>query len=209
MKNTRITFALIIATSIMACTDNSTIQDSINLESKTNTLTSQEIEDLQFLREEEKLAHDVYLFAYDKYNLQVFKNISNSEATHMDTVLQLLKSYNLNDSATTEIGVFNNPELQNIYTQLINQVNISLIEALKVGTEIEDLDINDLSLNENRTEKADLLSLYSSLKCGSNNHLRSFYSQVVNYNDTYSAKYISQETFNEIIGSPTEKCGIN
>ena len=39
----------------------------------TSILNANEIADLQFMREEEKLAHDVYLALYQKWNLQAFR----------------------------------------------------------------------------------------------------------------------------------------
>jgi hypothetical protein len=141
--------------------------------------------------------------------MQIFKNISNSEVQHMSNVLQLLNTYNIDDPASTEIGVFNNSVLQTIYNELIEQSSISLIEALKVGDKIEDLDIRDLALNELRTDKSDLLSLYGSLKCGSINHLRSFHSQVLQNNGEYMPEFISQEYFDSIVTTSNEKCGSN
>ncbi|MBK8671318.1 MAG: DUF2202 domain-containing protein [Saprospiraceae bacterium] len=41
-----------------------------------STLTEQEKSDLIFLRQEEKSAHDVYVYAYQKYAHFVFNNIS-------------------------------------------------------------------------------------------------------------------------------------
>jgi hypothetical protein len=182
----------------------------INDETATQiSLTANELKDLLFLREEEKLARDVYLFSFEKYNMQIFKNISNSEVQHMSNVLQLLNTYNIDDPASTEIGVFNNSVLQTIYNELIEQSSISLIEALKVGDKIEDLDIRDLALNELRTDKSDLLSLYGSLKCGSINHLRSFHSQVLQNNGEYMPEFISQEYFDSIVTTSNEKCGSN
>jgi hypothetical protein len=46
--------------------------------------------DLQFLREEEKLARDVYLTLYDAWQLAPHQNIAESEQTHTDRVLDLL-----------------------------------------------------------------------------------------------------------------------
>lgn len=212
MKNKILAISIIFTLLTIGCSndDNDSINDTILIETTSEelSLTSQEIEDLLFLREEEKLARDVYLYSYEKYNLQIFKNISNSESQHMNSVLQLLNDYNLQDPASTEIGVFNNEVLQSIYNQLVEQSSISLIEALKVGDKIEDLDIKDLALNENRTNKIDLLLVYGSLKCGSRNHLRNFHSQVLQNNGDYSPEFISIEEFNEIISSSNEKCGI-
>ena len=189
----------------ISCNPNSDSAE-INLVNK-DQLTQDEIDDLLFLREEEKLARDVYIYSYNKYNLQVFKNISDSESQHMSSVLTLLNKYNLNDPASNIVGEFNNPTLQEIYDNLIENSNVSLLEALKVGDKIEDLDIRDLGINEERTEKVDLLSLYVSLKCGSKNHLRSFNSQVMLYDGFYTPEFISQETFDSIISTPIEKCG--
>jgi hypothetical protein len=197
------TFAL-----VSSCSDND--NDKYNdVNEQETALTQLEIDDLKFLREEEKLARDVYLYSYNLYGLQIFKNISNSEQQHMDSVLKLLNSYNLEDPASAVTGVFNNPELQSIYNNLIEKSKISLLEALKVGNTIEDLDINDIIHNEERTSNLDLLNVYSSLKCGSRNHLRNFNNQVEQNNGTYEPIYISTDEFEAIVSTSNEKCGIN
>lgn len=170
-------------------------------------LTQQEQDDLMFLREEEKLARDVYLFSFDKYGTSIFNNIAQSEQTHMDKVLTLLQKYNLPDLASTQRGVFNNQTLQTLYDDLTAQSNISLIEALKVGATIEDLDINDIEEFESHTYAADLLNVYDKLRCGSRNHLRSFSSQLTANNETYTPQFITNTEYQAIISSPNEKCG--
>ena len=42
-------------------------------------LTENERNDLLYLREEEKLARDVYLNSFNKYGLKIFSNIASSE----------------------------------------------------------------------------------------------------------------------------------
>lgn len=213
MKNIFLVIVILPSLIITSCSNDeidAVTATGINDETATQiSLTTNELDDLLFLREEEKLARDVYLFSFEKYNMQIFKNISNSEVQHMSNVLQLLNTYNIDDPASTEIGVFNNSVLQTIYNELIEQSSISLIEALKVGDKIEDLDIRDLALNELRTDKSDLLSLYGSLKCGSRNHLRSFHSQVLQNNGEYMPEFISQEYFDSIVTTSNEKCGSN
>lgn len=213
MKNIFLVIVILSSLIITSCSNDeidAITATEINDETATQiSLTANELKDLLFLREEEKLARDVYLFSFEKYNMQIFKNISNSEVQHMSNVLQLLNTYNIDDPASTEIGVFNNSALQAFYNELIEQSSISLIEALKVGDKIEDLDIRDLVLNELRTDKSDLLSLYGSLKCGSINHLRSFHSQVLQNNGEYMPEFISQEYFDSIVTTSNEKCGSN
>ena len=105
-------------------------------------LTEEEINGLIFMREEEKLAHDVYIALYQTWGLSIFQNIANSEQTHTDTVKVLLDAYGIADpSANTAPGEFVNPELQALYTQLVAQGSQSLTDALKVGAAIEEIDI--------------------------------------------------------------------
>ncbi len=132
-------------------------------------LTSIEIDDLKVLREEEKLARDVYLYAYDVYGMNIFINISKSEQKTHDKILTLLNTYNIEDPALTNRGKFTNQTLQTLYDQLTAQVDISLLDALKASATIEDLDINDIIDFENRTDKSDILNTYDKLKCGSIN----------------------------------------
>ena len=173
------------------------------------TLTQEEISDLSFLREEEKLARDVYIYAYNKYQINLFNSISNSEQSHMNSVLNLMIIYGVPDSASAEIGVFNNPELQEIYYSLIDLVDISTVEALTVGAIIEDLDINDIDHFINNTTKQDLLAIYDNLTCGSKNHIRAYTDQLEINGVTYAPQYISVAYYNEILNAPSGGCGNN
>ena len=60
-------------------------------------VNDQEKSDLIFLREEEKLAHDVYIYAFRKYNNNTFSNIANSELSHTNSVLSLLTQRNISN----------------------------------------------------------------------------------------------------------------
>jgi hypothetical protein len=172
-------------------------------------LTQAEIDDLKFVREEEKLARDVYLFSYDKYQESIFDNIAQSEQKHMNSVLNLMNKYGIPDSASTVIGVFNNPDLQALYITLTIQSDISLIEALKVGATIEDLDINDIDDFINNTTKSDLLNVYDNLTCGSKNHIRAFTSELSLNDVTYVPQFISVEYYNAILSESSGGCGKN
>jgi hypothetical protein len=172
-------------------------------------LSQAEINDLKFLREEEKLARDVYSYSYKKYQLIIFDNISQSEQRHMNSVLNLMNKYGIPDSASTEIGVFNNPDLQKLYESLTKQADISSVEALKAGATIEDLDINDIDNFTANTSKPDLLNVYGNLNCGSKNHIRAFTNQLEINDTTYVPQYISIEEYNVILNSSNGGCGNN
>lgn len=202
MKKMGLSIAVVIITVFISCTDNEN-----NTELLKKALSEEEITNLEFLREEEKLARDVYSFSYEKYGEIIFNNISQSEQQHMDQVLKLLNTYQISDPASTEIGVFNNAELQNLYDNLTAKSALSLADALIVGATIEDLDIKDIVDYELITNKLDILNVLGRLKCGSRNHLRNYTNQLEIINVNYLPQYISLEEYNEIINSSNEKCG--
>ena len=158
-------------------------------------ITPEEIAMITYMREEEKLARDVYTTFSGIYPLRVFANIANSEQWHMDRVLCLLNYYNIEDPASSEIGVFNNTDLQELYNNLIAQGTTSQIDALIVGATIEDLDISDLSQAISQTENEAIITIFEHLKCGSTNHMRAF-SRLLNNSDVvYTPQYITPEEY--------------
>jgi len=85
-----------------------------------NNLDETEKEGLLLMREEEKLARDVYLNLYEKWNLKTFYNIAQSEKTHIEAIKTLLDRYDLKDPVGEDIiGVFESEKLQGIYNELI------------------------------------------------------------------------------------------
>jgi hypothetical protein len=164
------------------------------------TLSASETESILQMREEEKLARDVYLTLYDIWELRIFSNIAQSEQQHMDAVLSLIEKYDLNDPVKVdERGTFENEDLQKLYNQLIEQGSKSLEDALIVGATIEDLDIYDLEEFLKITDNQDIKFVYENLKNGSENHMRAFVYQLSRFNKTYTPIYISIEEFNKII----------
>ena len=146
---------------------------------QTVALTDDENYWLTYMREEEKVARDVYLSLNEKWNLRIFKNIAASEQVHMDAIKTLLDTYNIPDPATGKgRGEFTNPDLQELYDDLIQQGSISKVEALRVGVIIEETDIDDLNEGIATTRHNDIKTVYSNLLQGSLNHLDVFESSL-------------------------------
>jgi hypothetical protein len=199
-----------IATMTISCHKNN--DNSINNDFNTQVinlpkepLNSDEQATLLFMREEEKLARDVYTSLYSKWQINVFSNISSSEQTHMDAILLLLNKYNLPDPVgNNPAGVFTNSILQHLFNQLTIQGSVGSLDALKVGATIEDLDIYDLKTALTKADNQDIRLVYENLMKGSRNHLRSFYSTILGAGGTYTPQYITQAEFDAIINSPME-----
>ena len=166
----------------------------------TPVLTEAEAHDLLFMREEEKLARDVYITLYSEWNVRVFDNISQAEQTHMDALLGLLNKYGLEDPIL-DFGKFADTELQDLYDTLVADGLQSRLDALMVGAKIEEVDIEDIVLAMERTDKTDILNVYGNLVAGSENHLNAFVRNIEAITgETYVAQYISQEEVDAILG---------
>lgn len=171
-------------------------------------LSAEETAALLYMREEEKLAHDVYVTFYSQWSLPIFQNISQSEQVHTDSIKTLLDRYGLTDPASSGIGVFTNPDLQALYNNLIARGSQSLAEALKVGAAIEEIDILDLQTHLAETNNADIQQVFNNLMNGSNNHLRAFVSMLnPQTGETYQPQYLSTEAYETIISASMQTGG--
>jgi hypothetical protein len=136
---------------------------------------------LQYMRQEEKLAHDVYeLFGAMYEGLQpgakIFGRISESEQRHADAVVRLLDAYGLVDEAAgLAPGEFANPELQEMYATLVSVGEAGYAEALGVGVLIEQKDVTDIvAAIELSVAYPDIVKVYTNLLAASGNHLDAF-----------------------------------
>ena len=80
----------------------------------------------------------------------------------------------------------------------------SLVDALTVGVQIEELDIRDIAALRAETDNADLQLVYDNLQRGSRNHLRSYVKLLTQQGGSYVPQYITQAEFDAIVGSPIE-----
>lgn len=174
----------------------------------TESLTKEETEGLLFMREEEKLAQNVYTVLAQKWGSRPFGNISQAEFSHTSWVEGLLAKYKVEDpAANLKAGKFKNETLQKLYDDLVKAGSRSRVEALRVGATIEDVDLFDLARWIKVTKQADIKTVYESLAKGSRNHMRAFYRNLKNAGVTYKPQYISQKDLDKIISSSTERGG--
>ncbi len=162
---------------------------------------------LIFMREEEKLARDVYLtFANIYPDQSVFNTISTqSEQTHTNIMRDKLAQFGIadpnpdTDNLPESIGVFTGETygayFSEKFQQLVDYGMQSELHALYVGALIEELDMHDIvecpkvivsmdnGIEEdgcglNYTDELAIINAYSSLVDGSEYHLRAFVGQI-------------------------------
>lgn len=171
-------------------------------------LSESEKDSLAFMREEEKLAHDVYVHLDRTWGTAspTFDNIAASESTHTEAVRQLLERYDLPDPAAGRAeGDFEDPELQALHARLTLAGAASLVDALKVGVEIEELDIRDIQTAIDTIDNEDITLVYENLIKGSRNHLRAFHRALERAGGSYVPQFIDQEVFDAILAGELER----
>ncbi len=159
-------------------------------------------EGMLLMREEEKLARDVYLALFDIWGIKTFANIARSEQQHMDAMATLLDLHGVDDPvAGSAYGEFKDAHLAELYNQLVELGSKSPADAVRVGAIIEDLDIFDLEVLLSETDEPNAVRVYTNLVRGSENHMRSFVRQLAKYDQTYSARYITESRLMEILNN--------
>lgn len=161
------------------------------------------------MREEERVARDVYLHFDSLWNAPPFAGIAQSEQQHTDAIKVQMDRYNVVDlSDPTVNGVFANAALQQLYDELSVKGEATLLAALNVGALIEEVDIADLEAAIAATENVDLQQVYGNLLRGSRNHLRAYVTEIERQGgDAYVAQHLTQDAVDEIVTAPMERGG--
>nr|WP_321353292.1 DUF2202 domain-containing protein [uncultured Methanoregula sp.] len=142
-------------------------------------LTATESADILFMREEEQLAHDLYVRWFGMYTIPVFSNIASSETLHVDEVRLLMDRYGLPSSRIGNASTgYHDSTIQSLYSTLSQKGDVSLTGAFEAGLAVEERDIADLDRALANTTRADIIQVYSNLRQGSENHKSAFLRQL-------------------------------
>jgi|GEM_PF-608524 len=139
-------------------------------------LDEQAQEHVAFIREEERLARDLYT-ALDAHHdgLAPFSMIKNAEQRHFDAAGRLIDIYHLDDpSEGAEAGEYAFDELQERYDGWLERGLKSEQEAFTVGVELETADIADLEKMIADIDNAQVDRVLGHLLQGSEHHLDAF-----------------------------------
>ncbi len=188
----------------LAETQTSFMREELNSISA-DSLSPAEAEAILFMREEEKLARDMYAALETKWALRPMTNIKSSEQTHMTALLFLIDRYALIDPVGSNVaGQFTDTSLQNLYNALLKSGSVSVNDALTVGAVIEEVDIVDLQHRTAVTDNKDVLYVYAELMRGSRNHLRAFTKNLHSRGVMYVPRYLPQQEYDLIISGGQE-----
>ena len=169
-------------------------------------LTEAEVTHVLYMRQEEKLARDVYITFDEWWLADVFERITVSEQRHLDAVGRIIEAQGLTDPAADDtVGQYGDEAFVVLYNELTGGGKTSYAAALKVGAYIEELDILDLLASLEDVENAYLVQVFQNLMRGSRNHLRAFVSELEGEGETYVPQLMTAEQYEAIINSPVER----
>ena len=194
--------ASLAAIGLAACSPEDTVSSHGNGEGLSQypieSLNEAEEAGILQLREEEKLARDVYTLLEEKWGLSAFSQIKPSEQKHMDAVAKLINRYDLLDPAQESIGSFENQKISSLFETLMTKGEQSEVDALQVGMTVEDIDIYDIDEILSKNDNQDIQVVFTNLRNGSIKHLQRFYTDLKTIGGTYEPQYISQELFDQL-----------
>jgi hypothetical protein len=160
-----------------------------------------------FLRDEEKLARDVYRHLQARYDHPPFAHIAGCEQRHLEAMTALAGAPGAAGSETPDVaGRFADPELQALYDRLIASGDASLEAALAVGALVEETDIADLQRALSNAPSADAQAVYQRLLNASHNHLRAFHRNLAARNVSYTPQVLARAEFDAIVAGASG-CG--
>lgn len=151
-----------------------TVDDNARLPGSA-ALSDDERANLILMREEERLARDLYRRFHQAWGVPIFANIAASEQRHHDAIGRLLERYGVPDPSVGQPpGGFADPELQDAYDAWLGRGLSSLDAAYTVGIELETGDIADLTAGVEGSAEPAIHTVYENLRAASENHLRAF-----------------------------------
>jgi hypothetical protein len=168
------------------------------------TLSENEKAGILLMREEEKMARDVYQTLNEKWDQMPFVHISESEINHMAQMKLLIDKYNLKDPVEMngdKRGVYENQLLKKLYDELTLSGNSSLEAAFRAGAKVEEVDIRDLKEAMARSHNEEIKSTYTYLVRASENHLRAFARNLKRLGVDYTPVVMGKAEFDSIISS--------
>lgn len=141
------------------------------------TLDAATAKTLSFMREEERLARDLYTALEGKHGdgVRPFAHIKLSEQQHFEAVGTLLSRFGIEDpSVGLAAGDYRYDELDEMYKTLLGQGEASLAAAYQAGVTFETNDIAGLKKAIEESPEASVDDVLTNLLTASERHLAAF-----------------------------------
>lgn len=165
-------------------------------------LRPEEQHDLQYAREVEKMARDVYEVLYANWNEYTFFSLMEVESWHMQVLKDALDKFGVADPLAgidSDNGAFTIAVLEQRYCDWTSEGMQSVAAAYRVAARAEEYDIRDLQTCLAATENAELRQIYQQLILSSENHLRACVDNLERLGEQYVPEVLTEEEVSRIL----------
>lgn len=175
--------------------------------SRAQPLGADEQRDLQRIREQRKLARDLYWDLAKHWGSLVLVRLGAAEQTHLNTLDTLLDHYGLSDPvAGHAVGESGDPKFQALHVQIVEVGHRSEMAASQAGLLVEEMSLSDLAAARARTRQPEIAAVYDDLLRNSRNHLRALFRQMQRFEGEYVPQSLSLSDFEAIVWTQPEPC---
>lgn len=167
----------------------------------TAPLSADEIEFLFAIREDEKVARDLYTSFSALYpaSVQIAK-IKTAEDSHIACIEAVLDYYEISYPAMTATGVFEDAERQALYNDLVDK-SATLLETFGTMAVIEEETVLAYKSVQSEITNENISLVVANMIKASSNHLKAAVRQITALGGSYTPSYLSAEEFDAIINS--------
>lgn len=168
----------------------------------TASLSADEIEFLFALREDEKMARDLYTVFAAKYSTAPqIDRIAAAENSHIAYVEAVLDYYEISYPAMTAAGLFEDAKRQAIYNELADKSG-TLLEVYATMAAVEEESVSAYKSVQSEITNENIALVITNMIKASSNHLKAAVCQIIVGGSTYTPLYLSAEEFGTIVNLP-------
>lgn len=163
---------------------------------------------LQKMYEEEKMSYDLYTEFFNRWGLNVFDQVRESEAIHMLRIEELMETKDMPQGTGIsggDKGFYENKDVQALYDEYTVLGNISDITALETAALMEENDIANLRAHIKMQTDDRALKVFAQMERASRNHLRAFVKSLKISGIEYQPAVLSQSEYDNIINNVKER----
>lgn len=164
----------------------------------TADLTADEIEFIFAVREDEKVARDLYFSFFQKFGLKPFENIGKAEDNHIKATEKLFDYYEIDYPALSANGKFEDAIRQKLYDSLLLKGTPEL-EAFKVMAFLEESNIVEYGEVLKTIVNPNIKIVIENLAKASANHFKAAIRQITALGGTYAPALMTQEQYRAVI----------
>ncbi len=151
---------------------------------------------------EKKMTCDLYAEFYQRWQLEVFSDVNESEAIHMQRIQELLAKYNItlpDEKLNSVKGKYTDKDIQKLYDDYTVKGCISDLCALNTAALMEEEDLTMLRERIKNQSEEMIIKVFAQMEKATQNHLKVFVKILKQSGVEYKPQVLSETDYEAII----------